>query len=262
MMSIFYSDDGEFERQREQRVKNALKCSADPGTVDGGRWVIILGLQSETGKKLNGKCGQIVGDLTEDGRYPVLVEGSSKKKAIKSDKLQDVPQEDLVQVVRLAASGECDVPGGTWRVLLFPRSHSMFSRHGMQGNAPALAMCGVPIVVEQTQHRGSRKLRERPDYDCQFATWLMIDPKSGFAPDKWQSWVGPVVVYRPGGLDFGSDDINVLTQWVSTLLDYYSEPGFDYTKWLTPKRFQKFKEDWIEDKRENISPMFPQSLHI
>ena len=123
-------------------------------------------------------------------------------------------------------------------------------------------MCGVPIVVEKTQHQGSRKLCEQSDYDCHLATWLMIEPQSGFAPAQWQSWVGPVLIYRPGGLDFGNDDIDVLTEWVSTLLDYYPEPDFDYTEWLTPGRFQQFKTAWTELKKENISSILPQSLHI
>ena len=34
-------------------------------------------------------------------------------------------------------------------------------------------------------------------YDNQFGTYMLIDVEDGFAPPEWQSYVGPVLAYRP-----------------------------------------------------------------
>ena len=79
--------------------------------------------------------------------------------------------------------------------------------------------------------------RERSaDYDNRWATWMMIDPQSGFAPLAWQGQIGPVLVLREDG-SLTSDDILVMTNWVSDMLDdWYRVRPSD----LTRKAFDKY----------------------
>ena len=69
-------------------------------------------------------------------------------------------------------------------------------------------------------------LRDRPDYDNQWVTWMMIELGSGFAPMEWQGNIGPVVAWRDDGGDVSADDMCLLNDYLDGLLDQYSEgPG-------------------------------------
>ena len=52
---------------------------------------------------------------------------------------------------------------------------------------------------------------------------MMIDSNSGFAPPKWQSNIGSVVVWRQNGLPISADDMCLLNDFLSRLLDLYPE---------------------------------------
>ena len=92
------------------------------------------------------------------------------------------------------------------------------------GTCPVPAMLGVPIVVRRLA--APECCTERAHFDNQWATWLHIEPAGGMAPMLWQSWIGPVVVYRADGGDLTDDDVSVLADCVSTLIDEYGEgPG-------------------------------------
>ena len=98
--------------------------------------------------------------------------------------------------------------------------------------------------LKRQKPQGSRQLLDSSDFCCQRATFLMIEPVSGFAPMEWQDMVGPVLVYRPGGLKLDSNDVNLLIDWFSCLLENYPEDDFDYREWLTPYAFQRFKNTY------------------
>lgn len=198
----------------------------------------IANLQSDAGKKLNGKIGKVLTEeLNEDGRHQVQVEGIQKVKLMKPANIETIADKDLVQVYRIPCDGE----GERHQVLLFPKQHSMFqnSRKNLRGNAPAMALCGLPLVVKKTTPR--KRLGDRADYDNQWATWLMIEPNSGFAPAEWQSGVGPVLVYRPSGKIFSADDMDATNEFLSSLLDAYGDgPEFNPRTWINPDFFRNF----------------------
>lgn len=214
----------------------ANEFSASPGEVKGGRWVRISGLQSIAGMMLNGKVGQLLdNNMNQDGRFPVQIDGLTEGKLIKKSNLTNVTNQELVKTYRIPSRGEDSMH----KVILFPKNHSMFTECSPNGNSPALALCGLPLVVQKVEPVNS--LFDRSDYDNHMATWLMIEPSSGFAPPEWQSYVGPVLVYRPGGLDFSSDDNNVTNEFLGALLDMYGDgPGFDPMTWLNQSFFQEF----------------------
>ena len=87
--------------------------------------------------------------------------------------------------------------------------------------APVPALLGIRLHVTRVRPRSD--LVERADFDNQWATWMMIEPVSGFAPPRWQAHVGPVVVWRPDGGAVSSHDMCLLNDFLSALLDRYSD---------------------------------------
>jgi len=220
--------------------EEGTKSGQTRGKVEGFglRWVTITNLQSEAGKKLNDHIGKVLTqDVNQDGRHQVQVEGIKMVKLMKPVNLKDVADDDLVRVYRLTSDGE----GEIHEVLIFPKSHSLFQNNPELGNCPAMALCGWPLMVQKTKPR--KILVERGDYDNVWATWLMINPNNGFAPLKWQSYVGPVYVFRPNGsADVSCDDMDATNEFLSSLLDMYGgdEPDFDPRTWLNPDFFSRF----------------------
>ena len=103
-------------------------------------------------------------------------------------------------------------------------------------------LLGFPLHVSRVEPRS--KLAERIDFDNQWATWMMIEPVSGFAPPQWQAHVGPVVVWRPDadGGAVSSQDMKLFHDFLSTALDRYSDGDVVPERDLTP-------EAWAESKR-------------
>ena len=84
-----------------------------------------------------------------------------------------------------------------------------------------------------------KKLVEREDFDCQITMYFRI---SGIAPPEWDSWVRPVLVFRPGGLDLGNVDMDLLSEWINHLTDMPMAP---LTTNGTPRILSKgLKKSW------------------
>jgi len=211
--------------------------------VEGGRWVRIVGLQSEAGQKLNNKVAQVLKkDKASAGRYLLSIDGldqidGTKGKSIKDENFVDIPREELVQVCRLPAYGESSVVDVQQpKVLLYPKDHSMFTTCNPEGNCSVMAMVEVPLMIVKT--KPYTDLSALGAADNVMATYLMINVEGGIAPPRWQSNVGPVLVYRPEARDLGFYDMWAIHSFLSNLLDSYGDPGFHPNAWLTSKTFQ------------------------
>jgi hypothetical protein len=91
----------------------------------------------------------------------------------------------------------------------------------------------------------------------------MIDPVSGFAPASWQSYVGPVLVFRPGGLDLSADDMDVINTFLDRLLDMFGDgPEFNPRTWLNPDFFQRFVRDMKEERKNSEMGSALEGLNI
>jgi len=218
----------------------AARTAALNGAVEGGRWVRITGLTSAAGQKLNGKVGQVLNTTpnNEDGRLQVKIDGdTSSGKLIKEANITDVPRNELVKTCRLSARGEGSVL--EHKVLLFPKDYSMFTNCNPKGDSPVMARCGLPLAVKQVNPY--KDLSDFGATDNQRATYLMIDPITGFAPYQWQTKVGPVLVYRPDGLDLNFYDMVCVNTYFFEIIDLYArEPGtYDPMKWVNPTYFQR-----------------------
>ncbi|KAF8586973.1 S-adenosyl-L-methionine-dependent methyltransferase [Ramaria rubella] len=69
-----------------------------------------------------------------------------------------------------------------------PKNHSVFTTQAL----PVSTTLALPLVM---QREGSA-YSARADLDCQMATYMAIDTRSGLAPLEWQSRVGTVIIAR------------------------------------------------------------------
>ena len=218
--------------------------------------VRIQNLQSDAGQRLNGKIGRntTVRASEEDGghilydedtrRQEIKIPGIRYRQLIKEANLTPVLDSDLVQVIRLHAKGEnCH---GMMEVLLYPSDHPMFEE---SGNSPVMERCGIPLVIKKVKPKS--KLTHQAEYDNQWATWCMIDTVYGMAPMEWQKGVGPVLIYRPGGLNFNDSDMDIVGDYLGHLLDCFGDDPEHAHRMMTPTAFQEFKNNLIQCREEN-----------
>jgi hypothetical protein len=211
-----------------------------------GRWVTIKGLQKAV--ELNGLTGEIIKKEAAPDRAGVLVHVATGKKESKRKECSInysnlIPFDDkkTVMGVRLGARGE----GNSLRLL-----ETRVPRQLLVDETPCPVphLCGIPLMVAKV--RPFVELGDRSTYDNQWATYLLISPKSGFAPPRWQSYVGPVVAYRDDEEDFCWGDMLILNSYLSHLLDKFSE-GLVQQHHMTPRAYQRFKAKELEFQRMN-----------
>ncbi|KAK3275625.1 hypothetical protein CYMTET_16256 [Cymbomonas tetramitiformis] len=207
-----------------------------------GTWVEIQGLVSA--KQLNGLVGCVTGPSNDAGRIPVEIDTQSQGKLVKAENMKVLEEGELTKVVRLHARGERD--GGVRSQVYFPRKHSLFADPSAT-TCVVPSMAGVPLALKKCSPLSA--LSERAHFDCQWATWLMIEPVSGLAPPEWQSYVGPVLVFRPGGLDLSVADVDLIMDWLDWLLELYPDTDDVMVRFLNPPAFERFKAKNLRDGR-------------
>jgi len=244
---------------------------SDKNGFKNGSWIWVHGL--EKAKDLNGKLGQIIDFNKEKQRFEVFIPNIDLKIEPLSKALVDnlricisiskvilkTPQDDdqirklfhqkdepsmagmkLIKPDNLKVYKgqliECQYistgqPFGPFESQWYPREHPMFLVKD-DGNSPVLKRCGFPLVVVRFPY--NRKIHPRKHYDNQFATYMLIDAHSGFAPKEWQSYVGPILVYRPLQASkagnkiqhFNSADLGIIWDFMCNVLDRYGDgPG-------------------------------------
>eukprot|EP00656_Telonema_subtile_P043623 TRINITY_DN49972_c0_g1_i1.p1 TRINITY_DN49972_c0_g1~~TRINITY_DN49972_c0_g1_i1.p1 ORF type:complete len:256 (-),score=67.09 TRINITY_DN49972_c0_g1_i1:31-798(-) len=243
--------DAWFAKQREETAKNLETRREDrTNLLSIGRWVTVDGLVSKP--ELNGRTGEVIQKEPSPGRVGILVHlesGSTKEFALKRSNLIPFSDEQTVTAVRLGAQKE----GAALHCV-----ETRVPRHLISGETvcPVPHAVGVPLLVAKAQPY--LKLRERRDFDNQWATWLMIEQSNGgFAPAEWQSYVGPVLVYREDEQAFNSDDMLIVNDYLSCLLDEFGDGEVGE---ITAEAFQGFKVRQLKNYRMN--PEYDQCLDI
>ena len=121
-------------------------------------------------------------------------------------------------------------------------------------------------------------------------SWFMIEPSSGFAPMEWQSFVGPVLIWRPGGAPstpstpdrpdrpiarspsgawpasilgrffagekLSTNDVVLLNSYVSHLLDCFGDGSDDESEMrdrMTPEGYADITESFRKDSRSRLN---------
>ena len=106
--------------------------------------------------------------------------------------------------------------GGRYEEVQLPRSDRVFATAPL----PVSVRIGYPLVMKRVVPTA---LPRGPDTDNRHATWLMIDPETGFAPPEWQGGIGSVHVARPDGQPLTSDTLAGITDYVSDILNAFGD---------------------------------------
>lgn len=105
--------------------------------------------------------------------------------------------------------------GMRYSAFLVPREDPIFKTMPV----PISQKIGFPLLVQRPEKKSVRG----PPGDNQHATWLMIDPTTGFAPDEWQSGVGNVIVARADEKALDTATLGAITDYVSDILDAFGD---------------------------------------
>jgi hypothetical protein len=73
--------------------------------------------------------------------------------------------------------------------------------------------------------RTHSNLQRSPATDNQHATWLNINPNTGFAPDIWQHSIGNVIVANLDRSPLAGSRLAAITDYVSDILDEFGNGG-------------------------------------
>ncbi|KLO16552.1 hypothetical protein SCHPADRAFT_937749 [Schizopora paradoxa] len=120
-------------------------------------------------------------------------------------------------------------------------NHEIFSGGGYL--SPVSKLIGLPILIYRHLHDHPQDYFHhsmKQQYDNQAATYLMIDPKTGFAPPEWQSGVGRVTVARLDKTPLCKEDLGNLWMYCDHILDYFSANGRPPKHYYTPSAFQRW----------------------
>jgi hypothetical protein len=150
------------------------------------------------------------------------------------------PDIDLVPGVRLPCSRE---PGKLWSSLI-PSNHPIFDSSPL--HVPCLI--DIPLVI----HRVGTQSANQADLDCQIATYLNIDPETGFASPEWLSHVGTCVVARKDRKPLSVEHLELVWMYMDKILDYFGEEDVTgVRKFYTRKSFEKFEKGYKRDMMQN-----------
>jgi len=118
-----------------------------------------------------------------------------------------------IQAVIIPAPG---YPGTQFRSMKISSTHSIFSTRGI----PITLKFGFPLVIYRLHEE---RLPHIPETDNQYATWINIDPKTGFAPEQWRNSIGDVIVACADGTDLDKATFEAIMNYVSDILDAFSD---------------------------------------
>ncbi|MCJ1470658.1 hypothetical protein MMC07_009304, partial [Pseudocyphellaria aurata] len=119
-------------------------------------------------------------------------------------------EKEPIRCVKIYSQGE---GGGRYEEILLPFSHPIFQSDPL----PVSLKFDYPLVLQ----RLVPNLSQRQETDNQHATWLMIDPVTGFAPPAWQGGIGSVYVARPDRAPLTTEILAAITDYVSDILDHF-----------------------------------------
>ncbi|KAJ7170913.1 hypothetical protein C8R43DRAFT_981575 [Mycena crocata] len=113
---------------------------------------------------------------------------------------------------------------------------------------PVSAKVGLPLVMYRHLQTNPLSMGRDADLDNQRATYLMIDPQSGYAPPEWQSCVGSVTVMRRDGKPLTLESIETIWMYHDHLLDCFGDGA---PPKMTSKRFIAYCEKYKANKLLN-----------
>jgi len=128
-----------------------------------------------------------------------------------------------------------------WSATTIPTDHPVFS----QPVPPVPALIEVQLVL----HRVGTQSTNRTDLDNQIATYLNIDPNSGFAPPVWQSHVGTIVVARKDRKPLLPQHLEGVWMYCDRILDFFGEGEGAPRRLYNRKAFEKWWKGYCEEQK-------------
>lgn len=145
---------------------------------------------------------------------------------------------DLVECVKIYGG-----PGGRYETVHLPRSDEIFRSPPL----PITRKFKYPLVIKRLHDR----LPRGTETDNQHATWLMIDPVSGFAPPAWQGGIGHVYVARANFSPLTTDVLGAIVDYVSRILDQFGENKPNIQQFYDRARLGRFLASHKRDMEES-----------
>jgi hypothetical protein len=93
-----------------------------------------------------------------------------------------------------------------------------------------------------------QNLPRGPQTDNQHATWLNMDPESGFAPPEWQGGIGSVIVANGDGTPLNYETLGAIVDYVSDILDAFGDGEVPRRKY-NRRTLDQFLEQHLEMQR-------------
>ena len=150
------------------------------------------------------------------------------------------PSNDI-QAVTIWCNLERRVKRERWSATTIPADHPVFSKQVM----PVPALIEVPLVV----YRLGTSSDNVADLDNQAATYLNIDPDSGFAPPAWQQCVGTVIVARKDRKPLLVHHLEVVWDYCDHILDYFGDGNGAPKKLYNRQAFQRYWEKYCGNQK-------------
>ncbi|KAJ7754492.1 hypothetical protein B0H16DRAFT_1542561 [Mycena metata] len=116
---------------------------------------------------------------------------------------------------------------------------------------PVSAKVGLPIVIYRHLREDPLSMSREPGLDNQKATFLMIDPESGFAPPEWQACVGSVTVMRKDGKPLTRESIETIWMYHDHLLDLFGDDRSTPRRTMTKEGFTQYCARYKTQRRFN-----------
>ena len=123
-----------------------------------------------------------------------------------------------IACVKILSSGD----GGCYKAITLPSTDPIFTYEPL----PVTVRIGYPLVMKRTHFN----LERMPETDNQHATWLNINPATGWAPDLWQHSIGSVIVANLDRTPLKVSTLGAITDYVSDILDVFGEEGPESVK--------------------------------
>ncbi|KAJ7099461.1 hypothetical protein B0H15DRAFT_547601 [Mycena belliarum] len=150
-----------------------------------------------------------------------------------------------IQAVVVWCAKDKRTPGrGTFNATTVAQNDPIFDLSPL----PVSTRIDCPLVMRRTGTTSP----DRADLDCQIATFLAIDPRSGFAPPEWQSHIGSVIVARKDKKPLSVHHLEGFWMYNDAILDEFSENGeINESDWYSRVKFERWWNDYCEEAQEN-----------
>jgi hypothetical protein len=126
-----------------------------------------------------------------------------------------------------------DSGGGRYEDVTIPSTDSIFSNSPL----PVTVKFGYPLVM--------KRLYDGRD-DNQHATWLAINPISGFAPPEWQNSIGSVIVANADRTPLSLKTLAAITDYISDILDQFGEDRPNVKRFYNRGRLDEYIREHVE----------------